>query len=302
MAQPLSGTLGRPRPRPAFVNFYGPTEARIRLRGGHRATSEINSYGGVQMKRFIVGTSLLVAIAFGGVATTSWALPEIGRCVSKRGHYSDANCSHKSPGVFAFVKNAAKPHFSVGGSPLGNDRWETSAHAVILTCGSTTSGGGEYFRSGASTKELRHVTFGWPACFEPGTNFTCHSPGQSPGVIRTEPLGGKLGYISGKGTTSPVVGALLFPEGTSVNMSWSCEDGSTETLVGCTSVSLEPVNIMGTVATWTLRFDGPESLEHSRQKCDSGGGRVLPKEERGGGLGAMTFPISNEEPLELKAF
>jgi len=178
-----------------------------------------------------LGLCLLAAFATSGVlaATSSAALPEWGRCAKvpvvvngktkTKGKYLDANCTEKAEGAtgeYEFVKGTseiADPEFTAV---------QTSANALLQTsqgiaveCSSTVATGRL-----SGTKEVSEVSVTFKGCRLPLLSFTCESnfhneyPNKyvyDEGEIVTRGLKGTLGYISGKGTSTPSVGLSLTP-------------------------------------------------------------------------------------------
>jgi hypothetical protein len=95
----------------------------------------------------------------------------------------------------------------------------------------------------------------------------CHTKGASAGELISSRLKGHFAYVSGKGTTAPVVGELLSPEAGGAFREWECpaigvsvyegqgpEKGHA-TLVG----DVGPVNTMSTA--FTARYAGSNGIQ-----------------------------------------
>jgi len=100
---------------------------------------------------------------------------------------------------------------------------------------------GEY--TGAKTEKL---TFTYNECEDSTLKASCQSllpEGTEvkpiPGVVKTEPLTGELGYIRGGGTDRPQVGWDIKPEGGSVFATFNCGGEPPLYLTGGTNVTIE---------------------------------------------------------------
>jgi hypothetical protein len=166
------------------------------------------------------------AICALAAANASAALPEWGKCVKvpvtvkekvkTKGAYANANCTEKTGGEYEFLK---------GTEPIENKDFTntmTTPEAVLeesnglsVRCTAENATG-----SLSGTKEVSDVRVTFTGCRLPALDFTCENffegkegvYAYTEGEIRTRPLKGKLGYISGKGTATPVVGLSLTPE------------------------------------------------------------------------------------------
>jgi hypothetical protein len=267
------------------------------------------------MKRMgIVGPTLIAALALGafGVASAS-ALPEVGRCLAKAGgKYKDSNCTEKAAGgSFEFVKNAVKKKFTSAG---GEGVLETvSGNTVKCT---TQAAVGEYHEKGTvlSTKEVFHVVATFTGCSAPALGLSCKTPGHPEGEIVTNELEGKLGYISGKGTKTPVVGQELKPAKTApgkVFAKFECGPGLATIEVGqglgkggdCVIAPVEAPNVMAVRASQTYSGSGgaqnPQHFEGSTRTCNLESRTNAGAWERA--TEALVTEITSEEELELKA-
>ncbi len=272
------------------------------------------------MKRMrIVGLCLVAVFAFSAFAVSSAsALPEIGRCVAKpgTGKYKNSNCTEKAGSKveekqFERVKNAVKKGFTSAG---GEGVLETAAGTkVVCTAQSAT---GEYLEKGAtpSTKEVHHVVATFTGCTLPLISAPCNTAGKASGEIVTNELEGKMGYISGKGTKTPVVGQELKPQKNVTSKlfaAFECGAGAVKIEVGqgtgkggnCIIAPVEPANVMSTNATETYSGSGgkqsPQSFEGSTKVCN------LESRANGGAweraTQALVTTITNEEELEIFA-
>jgi hypothetical protein len=172
-----------------------------------------------------LGICLIVACGIGVVAagTASAALPEWGKCVKF--------LSHDGKGVGKFSNNAC----TTLAEPAKTGEWEwkpapqsipspafksSGGLAELQADGiSTTCKGGETAEGSLSgNKGVSGVTVIFEGCGTSFANLVCGNGiepplGEEPeGRIRTRVLKGYLGFISGKGTATPVVGLVLEPE------------------------------------------------------------------------------------------
>lgn len=170
-----------------------------------------------------IAAMLISAIAAAGASAT---LPEWGQCVkfiNQRGvgvgKYSDPGCTKLAEptktGEWEFknlkklVSEGFQPQFTSHG---GEAALETTLG--IKTVCKAEEATGEL----SGTKEVSHVVVIFKGCESNFGGLVCENGitpplGEEPaGQIRTRELKGKLGYISGKETESPVVGLSLEPE------------------------------------------------------------------------------------------
>jgi hypothetical protein len=169
---------------------------------------------------------LIAACAIGALAASSAsaALPEWGKCVKvpvevkgklkTKGKYANANCTEATGGEYEFLKGTS----GIADTEFTNTMTtpeallETSG-GVQVKCSAQTATG-----SLSGAKEVSEVQVVFNGCYTPTIgNFTCENEFENnhtyvQGVIFTRRLKGKLGYVSGKGTNSPVVGLSLEPE------------------------------------------------------------------------------------------
>jgi hypothetical protein len=267
------------------------------------------------MKRMrIVGLCLVAVFALSAFATSSaFAKPEIGRCVTKAGgKYKNSNCTEKGTGgTFEFVKNAVKKGFTSAG---GEGVLETAAGTKVIC--TAQSAKGEYLEKGTtpSTKEVHHVVATFTGCTLPLIGAPCNTAGKGSGVIVTNELEGKMGYISGKGTKTPSVGQELKPAKTAPGKlfaTFECGGGAVKIEVGqgtgkggdCIIAPVGPANTMSLHATETYGGSGgvqsPQHFEGSAKVCN------LESRANGGAweraTQALVTEITNQEALEIFA-
>jgi hypothetical protein len=263
----------------------------------------------------IVGLAMVAALALGAFAASSAsALPELGRCVAKAGgKYKDSNCTEKATGgSFEFVKNAIKKKFTSEG---GEGVLETVSGNTVKCTKETAVG--EYLEKGTtpSTKEVHHVVATFTGCSAPALGLSCKTAGHAEGEIVTNELEGKMGYISGKGTKTPVVGQELKPGKTAPGKlfaKFECGPGLAIIEVGkgtvaptgndCIIAPIAPVNVMALTATETYSGSAgkqnPEKFSTSTKICN------LESRTNGGAweraTQALTATVIAEEELEIK--
>jgi hypothetical protein len=254
------------------------------------------------MKRVGVFAVCLVAIfAVSTVATATEELPEIGRCVKMPGlathRYATAGCTTKSEG-----ENTGKFEWQPGPGPNAGFTSTTEA-SVLETVGKTSvrcdagTAKGEF--TGPRT-DIATITF--TGC-ELGSlsGIPCQTPGAREGEVITTQLEGGIGYISGAGTTRPVVGMRLAPAAGSEFASAECS-GTVVTVSGSVIGTVTGAINKMTLATW-LKFRAakgrqiPEQLEGAPTSVLHAEGGI---EGEQAGLTAIESN-TNEEPIEVKA-
>jgi hypothetical protein len=163
-----------------------------------------------------IGLSLLAACTIAAIsAGIASALPEVGRCVSQpgTGRYRDAGCIEKAGSPveqkkFEWSKGAGggSKAFAVAGGEAGLE----TERGTKLVC-KTVSGTGEYHEVNGVINSVTKEVLAFRGCMYPIVDVGCNSQGGVEGELVTNPLKGKLAYISGKGTKTPVVGQELTP-------------------------------------------------------------------------------------------
>jgi hypothetical protein len=209
------------------------------------------------MKRMrIIGLCTLTVLAAAAVASASASaeLPEYMVCKVAKvgkvfvGHYSSALCTEESKvetgGEYELEKGfgkkatfTAKSGRSVLASPELPDRME---------CKSTSSSG-EF----TGSKEAKNVVISSSDCEAGGTK--CASAGAKAGHIVTNPLRGELGYIAGKGTSTPTVGLLLVQQSTTYAAEFECESVKVRTQGPVIAEVTGDVNAISPESTYTFR-------------------------------------------------
>lgn len=171
-----------------------------------------------------------------GAASASAALPELGRCVAvegKTGKFKGKSCGPESPtstGKYEFIPGAgAAPAFEGAGAE--SITLETVGGRKIFCPNAETKG--EY--TGAKTEKLLFIAEG---CEDSVLHETCQSlaseekePKPIPGRIKSQPLKGELGFISGKGGNRPLIGWDIKPETGSIVAAFECGPTATGTQV-----------------------------------------------------------------------
>ncbi|HXR28374.1 MAG TPA: hypothetical protein VN772_02265 [Solirubrobacteraceae bacterium] len=255
----------------------------------------------------------MAAVAIGAIsAQAAAALPEVGRCVAQAGtgKYKDAGCREKagaltSEKAFEWKRNPLNGKFAaVGGKAVIE-----TAEGVVLECGSE-SATGEYLTT-TSTKAVKNVVMVLEDCQVPLLGGACHSPGAEAGRIVSNKLKGKLAYISGKGTKTPVVGQLLAPEGTGVFREWECFGGATRIREaagagkGHATAIAEVATLNTMSATLSETYKGAKGVQESQHIEGSTALYNLEASLNGGTAQladqAFATTITNEEALEIKA-
>jgi hypothetical protein len=172
----------------------------------------------------LVAACAICALA---AASASAALPEWGKCVKvpvevngkvkTKGKYANANCTEETGGEYEFLKGtSAIPNKEFTNAMTSPEALFETSIGLQVKCTAETATG---YLSGS--KEVSTVYVVFTGCTnnlgEQCENATVRNEQTGlveyiTGEIRTRPLKGKLGYIAGKGTASPVVGLSLEPE------------------------------------------------------------------------------------------
>jgi hypothetical protein len=189
------------------------------------------------------GLCLVAMLALGaiGAGTASAAeyeltgLPELGRCVKVEGTkqgsktvysglYKGKNCGRQSP------TKTGKYEFHPGPGPLrafegggGESLTLQTVSGRTIFCGNAETKG-EY--TGGKSETLIFVAEG---CADSVLHESCQSlaseekePKPIPGRIKSLPLKGELGFISGKGGKRPLIGWDIKPEAGTIVASFEC--------------------------------------------------------------------------------
>jgi hypothetical protein len=198
----------------------------------------------------LAGACLMAVFASAAASAAEYELhayPEVGRCVAVeggKGGYTEKNCREASPGntggSYEFVPGAGpKPKFSGEGFPEEPGTFTTTGGRKIHCAVAKSSG--EY--TGPKTEKL---TFTYFECEDSSTKASCQSllpEGKEvkpiPGWIKTLPLKGELGFISGGGGERPHVGWDIKPEAGSTFATFNCGGEAPLYLTGGTNVTLE---------------------------------------------------------------
>jgi hypothetical protein len=154
---------------------------------------------------------LLAALGANAVAsaTASAAPPAYAECVATEGPFTSPNCRHLGPpdtwAIVPFEFGAEQPLDTFDANAKVDDvRIETTSLAA-LTCRDGSSSG-----QFSGSKEQKSVVLALRGCRLGATK--CASAGEQAGKILTNPLEGVLGYLAGKGTSTPTVGLRLSAE------------------------------------------------------------------------------------------
>jgi len=166
------------------------------------------------MKRMrIMGLCLVAVFALTAFAASSaFALPEVGRCVSKpgTGKYKDSNCNIKagklvSEKSFEFKKGLEGKNAEFNGSS-STSFLETESGTKIECSGSTANA--KWDEDTGSIKESENVIAKFTGCTLGVAKKNCQNKGLPTGEIKTSELEGPLGYLS---KAKKEVGAELKP-------------------------------------------------------------------------------------------
>ncbi len=171
---------------------------------------------------------LVAAFAVGALAASSASasLPEWGKCVKlpatikgkekTKGKFGNANCTE--PGSeYEFQKGTAElPSTEFTNTMTSEKAKLETSFGISVICNAETATGNL-----SGTKEVTNVLVTFKGCESNLLELACENQFESegtvesfkyiPGEIRTRGLKGKLVYISGAGTASPVVGLQLEP-------------------------------------------------------------------------------------------
>jgi hypothetical protein len=174
------------------------------------------------MKRIVVvGMGLVVAVIVSAtfVAAAAAELPEFMHChfvPKSSGAFENLGCGVESPthtGHYELLPGSGEGPFT---STAGKATLESPEVPEPLRC-KTTSLTGEV--SGSKGERNVIVTLG--GC--EALHAVCTTPGQEAGTVVTNRLSGELGYLAGKGTSTPKVGVLLSEQETTYAAEFSCE-------------------------------------------------------------------------------
>jgi hypothetical protein len=288
------------------------------------------------------------AICAFAVANASAALPEWGKCVKvpvtikekvkTKGAYADANCTEKTGGEYEFLKGSS----AVSNTEFTNTM--TTPEAVLeLSVGLQVKCTGETATGHLSgAKEVSGVTVTFTGCYSAQlrsevNEWDCDNQFQRneeqkraeyiAGEIVTNTLKGKLGYISGKGTATPVVGLELEPqEKHGLFAFFGCNPSANSVATLYSNVGekprgkgggdaiispISPVNKMGTETTQVYarkQVENPETHELEAEKgiqeptaLENGKPAFLESQLFGStGSGTEWFPASQEETAVTK--
>jgi hypothetical protein len=176
-----------------------------------------------------VCVAAVCAICALAAANASAALPEWGKCVKvpvtikgkehTKGKYANSNCTEaQAGGEYEFLKGTSELPSREFTNTMTSEKatLETSFGINVNCTGETATG------ELSGTKEVSNVRVTFTGCEASLGNFICENTYAEDeagefhfhyiaGEIRTFGLKGKLVYISGAGTSNPVVGLQLEP-------------------------------------------------------------------------------------------
>jgi hypothetical protein len=224
------------------------------------------------------------AICAFAVANASAALPEWGKCVKvpvtikgkehKKGKYANSNCTEsQTGGEYEFVKGTEGLTDGTGFTNTMTSEKATleTSFGISVNCTGETAEG-----ELSGTKEVSNVHVTFTGCVASLGNLACENSFGSEliegensytlGKIKTFGLKGRLVYISGAGTSSPVVGLQLEPSlKNSYFAFFGCGPGGNHPLPAIKSIvgmkpqganggdkvvsPITPINTMGTETT-----------------------------------------------------
>jgi hypothetical protein len=178
---------------------------------------------------------IVAAFAVGAIAATSASatLPEWGKCVklpatikgkerkAGTGKFSNSNCTIATTGgEFEFVHGTSElPNTAFTNTMTSHEALLELSDGINVKCTSQVATGNL-----SGTKEVSNVEVTFKGCITNFANLACENffkfenveekikTEYTEGEILTRRLKGHLGYISGKGTATPVVGLELEPE------------------------------------------------------------------------------------------
>jgi hypothetical protein len=285
--------------RSSTLSAFGQSERRCSLFAiRHRANE-----AGWGMKRVaIFAVCLLGALSVSTAATATDELPEIGRCIKVAGaashRYANAACTTVSKG-----EDAGRYEWESGPGPKRGFT-ATAEASELETVGKVSidchagSAQGEFTgpRSDEATITFTGCEYGAPS----GT--PCQTPGSSSGEIVTSALEGGIGFVSGGGTSKPVVGLRLAPASGTQFAAVECS-GITVTLTGAVIGELTSGSTDRMLLSSSLKFKASLGRQAPTQ-LENGAVSVLSTnsgtESEQAGLTA-TETTTSEEPLEVRA-
>jgi hypothetical protein len=207
-----------------------------------------------------MGLCLVAALATAAVASAaaSAELPEYMVCgkatkIGKQfqGHYTSKECTEESK-VATGGKHELEKGFgkrSAFTARSGGSKLASAEVPGVMECKSTASTG-----ELTGTKEAKNVLITSAGCEAAG--LTCTSAGAKTGEIITNPLKGELGYLAGKGTSTPTVGLLLVQENTGYAAEFDCEGVLVRIQGPVIAEVTGDVNTISTESTYAFRQSG----------------------------------------------
>lgn len=266
------------------------------------------------MKRIkTMGVALVAISAMGALlASSAFALPEVGRCVAKAGgKYTESNChtkgTLKNPGSFEFVKGAVKTGFtSVGGEGV----LEGASGTNVVCAAQTAVGKYDADGTAGAIMAVEGVVSTFTGCSIPTFGISCNTAGKGAGEIQTSTLEGNLGYIV-KSLTAPIVGQELHPalKGGAF-ASFECGGGAVKIVTkaktsNCIIAPVSPVNVFATTIkqNYETTGGGHQKTTHFEKTptklCQLESSLNGGETELSGQV--LETTVTNEEALEVKA-
>jgi hypothetical protein len=232
------------------------------------------------MKRVgILALCTVAVFAVTSVATALEELPEIGRCVKVAGSathkYANAACTTESGG-----EDTGRYEWEPGPGPHAGftstaevSELETVGKVHMKCHAGTAKGEFTGPKSDVATITFTGCEYGSPS------GVPCETPGAREGEVVTNRLEGGLGYISGAGTTKPLVGMRLAPASGTQFAGVECS-GVAVTLSG---------SVIGTVTGVIDRMALTSSLKFKASK-----GKQAPEQFEGGGSSVLSAAAGGE--------
>lgn len=262
-----------------------------------------------------VAAFALAAIAS---ASASAALPELYECVTTTkvsgkytGKYLDKKCSKEATAKEITEGKKNKYELTPGYKGKSGKPFKGSGHGANLEANgiggiacTSFSDSGKF----TSTTTAGDVVAVFKGCEYIG--LKCASTGAKAGEIKTNPLTGTVGYLAGKGTPTPTVGASLTAESGPYLAVFKCQN-EYFWVTGAVIGEVSPVNKFTKEATFTFKQAGIGKQEWT--KFEGGPTEVLEVTLCSGGCAnpstegihasaaEETVATNKGEELELKA-
>jgi hypothetical protein len=260
-----------------------------------------------RVKLAVLPATIVVAVGLMASSSALGAPPEWGQCVKgPKGKYNNASCTGAvvTGGEYEWIKGTRHLH-NVGFTSTGGEAELRTTDGIATDCTSETASG-----KLSGTKNVIAVVVTFQGCHANLAGLICTGGEfleeqthegfieEKPGEIQTRILKGKLGYIEGKGTATPVVGLELTPEMKRGLFAQFICGGTLVVRVGAkhgkgnggdSIISpIGPVNQMGTTATQVYT----QGQECEEEVCH-GNGIQIPSHFEGGKQDVLETEISD---------